>query len=64
MCGEPLPEGARFCLNCGAVVATPLAAENSTGGSTNDLLYSPEEMNDLYLRLAGSEVRSGLVPAT
>jgi class 3 adenylate cyclase/tetratricopeptide (TPR) repeat protein len=24
VCGEPLPDGARFCPNCGAVVATPL----------------------------------------
>jgi class 3 adenylate cyclase/tetratricopeptide (TPR) repeat protein len=27
VCGEPLPEGARFCPNCGAVVATPLGTE-------------------------------------
>jgi class 3 adenylate cyclase/tetratricopeptide (TPR) repeat protein len=27
VCGEPLPEGARFCPNCGAVVGTPLGTE-------------------------------------
>lgn len=27
VCGEPLPDGARFCPNCGAVVATPLGTE-------------------------------------
>ena len=27
VCGEPLPEGARFCPNCGAAVATPLGTE-------------------------------------
>jgi class 3 adenylate cyclase/tetratricopeptide (TPR) repeat protein len=27
VCGQPLPEGARFCPNCGAVVATALATE-------------------------------------
>jgi class 3 adenylate cyclase/tetratricopeptide (TPR) repeat protein len=27
VCGEPLPEGARFCPNCGAVVATLLDTE-------------------------------------
>ena len=27
MCGHPLPPGARFCPNCGAVVATPLGTE-------------------------------------
>ena len=27
VCGELLPEGARFCPNCGALVATPLGTE-------------------------------------
>jgi class 3 adenylate cyclase/tetratricopeptide (TPR) repeat protein len=27
VCGQPLPDGARFCPNCGAVVATTLATE-------------------------------------
>ena len=27
ICGEPLPLGARFCPNCGAVVATPLETQ-------------------------------------
>ncbi|MGH2529989.1 MAG: tetratricopeptide repeat protein [Actinomycetota bacterium] len=27
VCGQPLPEGAQFCPNCGAAVATPLATE-------------------------------------
>ena len=27
VCGHPLPAGARFCPNCGAVVATPLGTE-------------------------------------
>ena len=27
VCGHPLPPGARFCPNCGAVVATPLGTE-------------------------------------
>src|SRR5438093_6685981 len=27
VCGEPLPEGARFCPNCGAVVGTPLGTQ-------------------------------------
>ena len=27
VCGEPLPEGARFCPNCGGLVATPLGTE-------------------------------------
>jgi class 3 adenylate cyclase/tetratricopeptide (TPR) repeat protein len=27
VCGHPLPEGARFCPNCGAVVATPLGTQ-------------------------------------
>src|SRR6266550_5258106 len=27
VCGHPLPEGARFCPNCGAVVGTPLGTE-------------------------------------
>ncbi|MGZ8600293.1 MAG: adenylate/guanylate cyclase domain-containing protein, partial [Actinomycetota bacterium] len=27
VCGQPLPEGARFCPNCGAVVGTPLGTE-------------------------------------
>ena len=27
VCGHPLPTGARFCPNCGAVVATPLGTE-------------------------------------
>jgi class 3 adenylate cyclase/tetratricopeptide (TPR) repeat protein len=27
VCGEPLPEGARFCPNCGATVGTPLGTE-------------------------------------
>jgi class 3 adenylate cyclase/tetratricopeptide (TPR) repeat protein len=27
VCGAPLPEGARFCPNCGAVVAGPLTTE-------------------------------------
>jgi class 3 adenylate cyclase/tetratricopeptide (TPR) repeat protein len=27
VCGEPLPEGARFCPNCGAIVATPLGTD-------------------------------------
>ncbi|MGH2637123.1 MAG: ATP-binding protein [Actinomycetota bacterium] len=27
VCGEPLPEGARFCPNCGAVVGIPLGTE-------------------------------------
>ncbi len=27
VCGQPLPEGARFCPNCGAVVATLLGTE-------------------------------------
>jgi class 3 adenylate cyclase/tetratricopeptide (TPR) repeat protein len=27
VCGEPLPEGARFCPNCGALVATPLETQ-------------------------------------
>jgi class 3 adenylate cyclase/tetratricopeptide (TPR) repeat protein len=27
VCGQPLPEGARFCPNCGAAVATPLATD-------------------------------------
>ncbi|HET7237082.1 MAG TPA: adenylate/guanylate cyclase domain-containing protein [Actinomycetota bacterium] len=27
VCGSPLPEGARFCPNCGAVVGTPLGTE-------------------------------------
>jgi class 3 adenylate cyclase/tetratricopeptide (TPR) repeat protein len=27
VCGEPLPDGARFCPNCGAVVGTPLGTE-------------------------------------
>ena len=27
VCGEPIPEGARFCPDCGAVVATPLGTE-------------------------------------
>jgi class 3 adenylate cyclase/tetratricopeptide (TPR) repeat protein len=27
ICGQRLPEGARFCPNCGAVVATPLGTE-------------------------------------
>ena len=29
-CGEPLPEGARFCPNCGFPVAAPPAAERKT----------------------------------
>ena len=27
VCAEPLPEAARFCPNCGAPVATPLATD-------------------------------------
>ena len=27
VCGEPVPEGARFCPNCGSPVGTPLATE-------------------------------------
>ncbi len=27
VCGEPLPDGARFCPNCGAVVGTPLGTD-------------------------------------
>jgi class 3 adenylate cyclase len=27
VCGELIPEGARFCPNCGAVIATPLGTE-------------------------------------
>ncbi|HEX6329863.1 MAG TPA: tetratricopeptide repeat protein [Actinomycetota bacterium] len=27
VCGQPIPEGARFCPNCGAVVGTPLGTE-------------------------------------
>ncbi|MCI0634899.1 MAG: AAA family ATPase [Actinobacteria bacterium] len=27
VCGEPLPEGARFCPNCGAPVGTPFSTE-------------------------------------
>ena len=27
VCGEPLPDGARFCPNCGAVVGIPLGTE-------------------------------------
>src|SRR5437867_6390113 len=27
VCGEPLPDGARFCPNCGAVVGTPLGTQ-------------------------------------
>jgi class 3 adenylate cyclase/tetratricopeptide (TPR) repeat protein len=27
VCGEPLPENARFCPNCGSVVGTPLGTE-------------------------------------
>jgi class 3 adenylate cyclase/tetratricopeptide (TPR) repeat protein len=27
VCGNPLPEGARFCPNCGSVVGTPLGTE-------------------------------------
>ena len=27
VCGEPLPEGARFCPNCGSPVGTPLGTE-------------------------------------
>jgi class 3 adenylate cyclase/tetratricopeptide (TPR) repeat protein len=27
VCGQPLPDGARFCPNCGAAVSTPLATD-------------------------------------
>ena len=27
VCGEPLPEGASFCPNCGSPVGTPLGTE-------------------------------------
>ena len=27
VCGEPLPEGAKFCPNCGAAVATAVGTE-------------------------------------
>ena len=27
VCGQPLPEDARFCPNCGALVSTPLGTE-------------------------------------
>jgi class 3 adenylate cyclase/tetratricopeptide (TPR) repeat protein len=27
VCGQPIPDGARFCPNCGAVVGTPLGTE-------------------------------------
>ncbi|MBQ3376447.1 MAG: zinc-ribbon domain-containing protein [Erysipelotrichaceae bacterium] len=61
-CGKPLPEGAKFCIYCGAEVKTVEPDEQETTGITTEENKEPAEKQGLYYNPKPAEKQPAAEP--
>ena len=61
-CGKPLPEGAKFCIYCGAEVKTVEPGEQETTGITTEENKEPAEKQGLYYNPKPAEKQPAAEP--